>query len=166
MIRHTVHMSEQSQVTVSPSWNESSTVMEFRELGADESSEGDMEDLDSVKALTEKLKLQTRRPSYLEWKERLQARPWIDATDSSNVSSPESVEKDTQLSDDWKDGMPYKNICGFDTIDDALQWLRNELVLYLYFISFIFCFNFWLSLYGHCLISNIINYLSIYLSNQ
>lgn len=57
MIRHTVHMSEQSQVTVSPSWNESSTVMEFRELGADESSEGDMEDLDSVKALTEKLKL-------------------------------------------------------------------------------------------------------------
>ncbi|XP_051725042.1 protein FAM167A [Ctenopharyngodon idella] len=127
MIRHTVHMSEQSQVTVSPSWNESSTVMEFRELGADESSEGDMEDLDSVKALTEKLKLQTRRPSYLEWKERLQARPWIDATDSSNVSSPESVEKDTQLSDDWKDGMPYKNICGFDTIDDALQWLRNEL---------------------------------------
>lgn len=115
-------MSEQSQVTVSPSWNES-TVMEFRELGADESSEGDMEDLDSVKALTEKLKLQTRRPSYLEWKERLQARPWIDATDSSNVSGPVSVEKD-----DWRDGVPYKNICGFDTIDDALQWLRNELV--------------------------------------
>uniref|UniRef100_A0A672NLW1 Family with sequence similarity 167 member B n=1 Tax=Sinocyclocheilus grahami TaxID=75366 RepID=A0A672NLW1_SINGR len=70
---------------------------------------GDMEDLDSVKALTEKLKLQTRRPSYLEWKELLQARPWTDATHTSNVSSPGS------------------NICGFDTIDDALEWLRNEL---------------------------------------
>ncbi|KAI2654354.1 Protein FAM167A [Labeo rohita] len=101
--------------------------MEFRELGADESSEGDMEDLDSVKALTEKLKLQTRRPSYLEWKERLQARPWTDATHSSNASSPGPEEKDTQISDIWKDGMPYKNICGFDTIDDALEWLRNEL---------------------------------------
>ncbi|XDV43232.1 hypothetical protein PO909_011748 [Leuciscus waleckii] len=55
-----------------------------------------MVDLDSVKALTEKLKLQTRRPSYLEWKERLQAHPWIDATQSSNVSSPGSVEEDTQ----------------------------------------------------------------------
>ncbi len=106
--------------------------MEFKELGADESSEGNMEDLDSVKALTEKLKLQTRRPSYLEWKERLQARPWTDATHGSNASSPGSVEKDTQLSDIWKDGMPNKNICGFDTIDDALEWLRKELVLYSY----------------------------------
>jgi len=121
-------MSEQSQVTVSPSWNESSTVMEFRELGADESSEDNMEDLDSVKALTEKLKLQTRRPSYVEWKERLQAHPWIDVAQSSDVSSPGPVVEDTQPSDIWKDGMPFKNICGFDTIDDALQWLRNELV--------------------------------------
>ncbi|XP_051503248.1 protein FAM167A-like [Myxocyprinus asiaticus] len=100
--------------------------MEFRELGADESSEGETEHLDSVKALTEKLKLQTRRPSYLEWKERLQTRPWTDATHSSSVSSG-SVEKDTSLADIWKDGMPYKNICGFDTIDDALEWLRREL---------------------------------------
>ncbi|XP_065144254.2 protein FAM167B [Paramisgurnus dabryanus] len=98
--------------------------MEFRELGADESSEGEPEDLDSVKALTEKLKLQTRRPSYLEWKERLQTRPWT--TNPANVSSA-SVEKDTNLPDVWKDGMPYKNICGFDTIDDALEWLRIEL---------------------------------------
>ncbi|XP_052001855.1 protein FAM167A-like [Xyrauchen texanus] len=100
--------------------------MEFRELGADGSSDGESGDLDSVKALTKKLKLQTRRPSYLEWKERLQTRPWADATQSSNVSSG-SVEKDTNLSDTWKDGIPYKNICGFDTIDDALEWLRSEL---------------------------------------
>lgn len=102
--------------------------MEFRELGADESSEGETEDLDSVKALTEKLKLQTRRPSYLEWKERLQTSPWTDATNSASVSSG-SVEKDTNESDIWKDGMPNKNICGFETIDDALEWLRNELVM-------------------------------------
>ncbi|KAG8013564.1 hypothetical protein GBF38_022004 [Nibea albiflora] len=43
--------------------------MDLKEFG-DESSEGDTEDLDNVKALTEKLKLQTRRPSYLEWQER------------------------------------------------------------------------------------------------
>ncbi|XP_078536848.1 protein FAM167B-like [Lissotriton helveticus] len=46
----------------------------FKELG-EEASSCDA-DLDSVKALTAKLKLQTRRPSYLEWKEQVQRQPW------------------------------------------------------------------------------------------
>lgn len=101
--------------------------MDFQELGG-ESSEGDTEDLDSLKALTEKLKLQTRRSSYLEWQERLQRRPWTegfskDALDSAGrvVSAPAPRRlEDTDV--------VVGNICGFDTIDDALEHLRKELV--------------------------------------
>lgn len=101
--------------------------MDFQEFGG-ESSEGDTEDLDSLKALTEKLKLQTRRPSYLEWQERLQRRPWTegfstDGPDSGgqvvSIPAPRRIE-DTDV--------VVGNICGFDTIDDALEHLRKELV--------------------------------------
>lgn len=101
--------------------------MDFQEFGG-ESSEGDAEDLDSLKALTEKLKLQTRRPSYLEWQERLQRRPWTQAFSTDGPDSggqlvstpaPRRVE-DTDV--------VVGNICGFDTIDDALEHLRKELV--------------------------------------
>lgn len=101
--------------------------MDSKEL-VDESSEGDTEDLDSVKALTEKLKLQTRRPSYLEWQERVQSRPWIE---SYSAHSPESGGEvvsmpATQRTDGSE--VVVGNICGFDTIDDALEFLRKELV--------------------------------------
>uniref|UniRef100_A0A667ZX64 Family with sequence similarity 167 member B n=1 Tax=Myripristis murdjan TaxID=586833 RepID=A0A667ZX64_9TELE len=72
-------------------------------FGGDDLTEADTEDLDSVKALTEKLKLQTRRPSYFEWQERLQSGPWKEGS------------------------LVVRNICGFDTIDDALEFLRKEL---------------------------------------
>lgn len=91
--------------------------MEFKEL-TDETSEGDAEDLDSVKALAEKLKLETRRPSYLEWQERVRSRPWAD---SARPAAPEPQRE--QESD-----AAVRNICGFDTIDDALAFLRKELV--------------------------------------
>ncbi|KAM4723526.1 protein FAM167A [Anableps anableps] len=100
--------------------------MDFKELGAD-CSEGDAEDLDSVKALTEKLKLQTRRPSYLEWQERLQSRPW---TDRSPTDSPDSAGGDVSIPAILRNDnseMVVRNICGFDTIDDALEFLRKEL---------------------------------------
>lgn len=93
--------------------------MDFQEIGG-ESSEGDTEDLDSLKALTEKLKLQTRRPSYLEWQERLQSRPWTEnGVDPGHVSAPRRNEDADVV---------VGNICGFDTIDDALEHLRKELV--------------------------------------
>lgn len=92
--------------------------MEFK-APSDESSEGDAEDLDSVKALTEKLKLQTRRPSYLEWQERVQSRPWAaSAARAAAPAGPREQEPD----------LAVRNICGFDTIDDALAFLRKELV--------------------------------------
>lgn len=94
--------------------------MEFKEL-SDESSEGDAEDLDSVKALTEKLKLQTRRPSYLEWQERVQSRPW--AASEARAAAPAGQREPEPEPD-----LAVRNICGFDTIDDALAFLRKELV--------------------------------------
>lgn len=106
--------------------------MDFKEFG-EESSEGEAEDLDSVKALTEKLKLQTRRPSYLEWQERVQSRPWTDSysADSLDAGGPAVSIPASQRNEDSE--VVVRNICGFDTIDDALEYLRKELV------SFILC---------------------------
>lgn len=85
---------------------------------SEEPSEGDAQALDSVKALTEKLKLQTRRPSYLEWQERVQSRPWADSAGRAAPAGRREQESDVAV----------RNICGFDTIDDALAFLRKELV--------------------------------------
>ncbi|KAJ0008836.1 hypothetical protein NQD34_016251 [Periophthalmus magnuspinnatus] len=86
------------------------------------SSEGDPEDLDSLKALTQKLKLQTRRPSYLEWQERVQSRPWKNSftADCSEEVVPAILRNEHSQ-------LVVRNICGFDTIDDALEFLRKEL---------------------------------------
>ncbi|KAK7904835.1 hypothetical protein WMY93_017442 [Mugilogobius chulae] len=89
------------------------------------SSEGDPEDLDSLKALTQKLKLQTRRPSYLEWQERVQSRPWKDIN-AENCSEEQVPSVPTILRDENSEFV-VRNICGFDTIDDALEFLRKEL---------------------------------------
>lgn len=109
-----------------------SAPMEFKEFG-DESSEGDTEDLDSVKALTEKLKLQTRRPSYLEWQERVQSRPWTESYSADSLDSGGEVVSipATQRNEDSE--VVVRNICGFDTIDDALEYLRKELVSFILF---------------------------------
>lgn len=98
--------------------------MDFQELGG-ESSEGDTEDLDSLKALTEKLKLQTRRPSYLEWQERLQSRPWAENFSANGLDSGQVVSVPRRNEDA---DVVVGSICGFDTIDDALEHLRKELV--------------------------------------
>ncbi|KAJ8385547.1 hypothetical protein AAFF_G00185010 [Aldrovandia affinis] len=103
--------------------------MEFKELGGEEDSDGETEDLDSVKALTEKLKLQTRRPSYLEWKERLQSQPWKDepaSPDDTSVATEKDANQLEVVMDEDSDPT-VRNVCGFDTLDDALDWLRKEL---------------------------------------
>lgn len=105
--------------------------MDFKEFGGDDLTEADTEDLDSVKALTEKLKLQTRRPSYFEWQERLQSGPWKEGSADSSTLNPDSggpvVNTPVILRDDNSE-LVVRNICGFDTIDDALEFLRKELV--------------------------------------
>ncbi|XP_068924193.1 protein FAM167B [Petaurus breviceps papuanus] len=81
----------------------------FRALGEEEEQE-DSETLDSLKALTAKLKLQTRRPSYLEWTARVQSQAWGQGHARAELQQPDPGA-----------------ICGFHTLDDALQWLREEL---------------------------------------
>lgn len=104
-----------------------SPLMDFKAFG-EESSEGDAEDLDSVKALTEKLKLQTRRPSYLEWQERVQSRPWTESSSADGPDSGGEVVSIPATARNENSEVVVRNICGFDTIDDALEFLRKELV--------------------------------------
>ncbi|XP_059546355.1 protein FAM167B [Myotis daubentonii] len=66
------------------------------------------ESLDSVKALTAKLQLQTRRPSYLEWTAQVQSQTWRTARAGPGPGEPGAI-------------------CGFDSMDSALEWLRREL---------------------------------------
>ncbi|XP_051044868.1 protein FAM167B isoform X2 [Phodopus roborovskii] len=80
--------------------------LKFQAVGEDE--EDEEESLDSVKALTAKLQLQTRRPSYLEWTARVQNPAWCRVH-----ARPEPGRPGT--------------ICGFDSMDSALEWLRREL---------------------------------------
>ncbi|XP_030320176.1 protein FAM167B isoform X1 [Calypte anna] len=86
--------------------------LKFKELGEEEPT-WEEESLDSLKALTAKLKLQTRRPSYLEWEARVQGQPWRSRTPGGADQGP---------GDEWDGG-----ICGFATMEAALEWLRTEL---------------------------------------
>ncbi|XP_048793455.1 protein FAM167A [Lagopus muta] len=96
--------------------------------------------LRSLKALTEKLRLETRRPSYLEWKAKLEEQAW---------KSPQPVgdEEGNEAKKGTEDTVPLRNvqlhlngspaqdkvtltsgkIGDFESIDEALTWLRKEL---------------------------------------
>ncbi|KAM6992134.1 protein FAM167A [Tautogolabrus adspersus] len=86
----------------------------------------------SLKALTEKLRLETRRPSYLEWKARLEA----EGRDSENGKGLSVVELEKEVatpkeavvnSDGIQCKLPSGVLKGFGNIDEALSWLRREL---------------------------------------
>ncbi|XP_048205820.1 protein FAM167B [Perognathus longimembris pacificus] len=81
--------------------------LKFQAVG-EEDEEQEEESLDSVKALTAKLQLQTRRPSYLEWTARVQSQAWHRTQARSGLRG-------------------HGAICGFDSMDSALEWLRQEL---------------------------------------
>ncbi|XP_017657446.1 protein FAM167B isoform X2 [Nannospalax galili] len=81
--------------------------LKFQAVG-EEDEEDEEESLDSVKALTAKLQLQTRRPSYLEWTARVQSQAWCRAQGKPGPGGPGAI-------------------CGFDSMDSALEWLRREL---------------------------------------
>lgn len=90
--------------------------VKFSELGAEEPAAGE-ESLAGVKALTAKLKLQTRRPSYLEWEARVRGQPWGRPTPrgAKGTSGHPRAEQDG-------------SVCGFPGMEEALEWLRTELV--------------------------------------
>ncbi|XP_061305732.1 protein FAM167B [Pezoporus flaviventris] len=92
--------------------------LKFKELGEEEAAWKE-ESLDSVKALAAKLKLQTRRPSYLEWEARVRGQPWHAQTPGGTRGAQKSMGHH----EDQHDG----GICGFATMEAALEWLRMEL---------------------------------------
>ncbi|NXV21032.1 F167A protein, partial [Cepphus grylle] len=98
--------------------------------------------LRSLKALTEKLRLETRRPSYLEWKAKLEEQAWKspqpageeeeEATAAKKAMGETVPLSKVQL---HLNGSPAQDkvtltsgrIGGFESIDEALTWLRKEL---------------------------------------
>ncbi|NXX46939.1 F167A protein, partial [Tricholaema leucomelas] len=96
--------------------------------------------LRSLKALTEKLRLETRRPSYLEWKAKLEEQAW-------KSPQPSGEEEVTEAKKAMEETVPLRKvqlhlngspnqdkttvtsgrIGGFESIDEALTWLRKEL---------------------------------------
>ncbi|KAM8952581.1 protein FAM167A [Pelodytes ibericus] len=100
--------------------------------------------LRSLKALTEKLRLETRRPSYLEWRAKLEDQPWKTPKSPEEVEDKEEVVKDKTLAREEEATTNVKQVqgseCippesplipgkmhGFENIDEALNWLRKEL---------------------------------------
>uniref|UniRef100_A0A8B9G0A4 Protein FAM167A n=1 Tax=Amazona collaria TaxID=241587 RepID=A0A8B9G0A4_9PSIT len=99
--------------------------------------------LRTLKALTEKLRLETRRPSYLEWKAKLEEQAW-----KSPHPAGEEEEETTEAKKAVGETVPLRKvqlhlngssaqdkvtltsgrIGGFESIDEALTWLRKELV--------------------------------------
>ncbi|XP_075940137.1 protein FAM167A [Anarhichas minor] len=109
---------------------EKNTVPAGAECGGDVDLPTD-DHLMNLKALTEKLRLETRRPSYLEWKARLEAESF---GESSSVKSPIQVEPEGNVVSPAEtvvksDVIQCKSgvLKGFENIDEALSWLRREL---------------------------------------
>uniref|UniRef100_A0A8C3ERB6 Family with sequence similarity 167 member B n=1 Tax=Corvus moneduloides TaxID=1196302 RepID=A0A8C3ERB6_CORMO len=92
--------------------------LKFKELGEEEPT-WEEENLDSVKALTAKLKLQTRRPSYLEWEARVRGQRWGARTPAGTWGAEQSPGHPKEQQDG--------GVCGFATVEAALEWLRTEL---------------------------------------
>ncbi|XP_059782773.1 protein FAM167A [Balaenoptera ricei] len=95
--------------------------------------------LRSLKALTEKLRLETRRPSYLEWQARLEERTWpfprpvagqrgrVEEEPSLPPGAPRRHPPPNGMASQ-DDGAPSTGkLEGFESIDDAIAWLRKEL---------------------------------------
>lgn len=89
----------------------------------------------NLKALTEKLRLETRRPSYLEWKAQVEAasvkgKRNVDAlVQAGPEGGPEETVADSDL---FQCNLPSGVQKTFANIDEALRWLRRELVRQLF----------------------------------
>ncbi|XP_055144280.1 protein FAM167A [Symphalangus syndactylus] len=101
--------------------------------------------LRSLKALTEKLRLETRRPSYLEWQARLEEQTWPFPRPAADPhASLEEGERGGQeallpLGETGQHPAPARSASqgarplssgkleGFQSIDEAIAWLRKEL---------------------------------------
>uniref|UniRef100_A0A8C8RRJ5 Family with sequence similarity 167 member A n=1 Tax=Pelusios castaneus TaxID=367368 RepID=A0A8C8RRJ5_9SAUR len=97
--------------------------------------------LRSLKALTEKLRLETRRPSYLEWKAKLEDQTWKSLKPGGEEEvkgQKKTTEEAVPLrkvqghlkgsSSQEKVTLTSGKLSGFENIEEALNWLRKELV--------------------------------------
>lgn len=96
--------------------------------------------LRSLKALTEKLRLETRRPSYLEWQARLEEQTWPfprspaeqgecgEEDPSSPRREPRRHSPPNGSGPQDTGPQPTGKLEGFESIDEAIAWLRKELV--------------------------------------
>ncbi|KAM6138269.1 protein FAM167A [Phoenicopterus ruber ruber] len=100
--------------------------------------------LRSLKALTEKLRLETRRPSYLEWKAKLEEQAWKSPQPAGEEEEEEEANEAKKATGETVplrkvqlhlNGSPVQDkvtltsgrVGGFESIDEALTWLRKEL---------------------------------------
>ncbi|CAG5928112.1 unnamed protein product [Menidia menidia] len=81
----------------------------------------------TLKALTEKLRLETRRPSYVEWKAQLEVEKLDEAGTGKCPIRFEPKGTEVANSDDIPRKLPSRELKGFENIDEALIWLRREL---------------------------------------
>lgn len=93
------------------------------------------DDLTNLKALTEKLRLETRRPSYLEWKARLEVARFQEPASGqrqvfrAELDRKEATPKETEVNPDLLHRKLSSGVLkGFGNLDEALKWLRRELV--------------------------------------
>ncbi|KAJ6654288.1 hypothetical protein lerEdw1_007209 [Lerista edwardsae] len=98
------------------------SLVQFKELLGEEEPHAGEENLDRVKALAAKLKLQTRRPSYLEWEARVQSPSWRGGRRSLRESGGGEA-----AGGGGRAPATLKTACGLPTVDEALEWLRLEL---------------------------------------
>ncbi|XP_040325811.1 protein FAM167A [Herpailurus yagouaroundi] len=96
--------------------------------------------LRSLKALTEKLRLETRRPSYLEWQARLEEQTWPFPRPAAEQGEcgeeePSSPQREPGQHAPRNGGasqaagpQPAGKLEGFESIDEAIAWLRKELM--------------------------------------
>ncbi|XP_049487335.1 protein FAM167A [Panthera uncia] len=96
--------------------------------------------LRSLKALTEKLRLETRRPSYLEWQARLEEQTWpfprpAAEQEECGEEEPSSPQREPRQHAPRNGGasraagpQPAGKLEGFESIDEAIAWLRKELM--------------------------------------
>lgn len=95
--------------------------------------------LRSLKALTEKLRLETRRPSYLEWQARLEEQAWPLPRPAAEQQRECGEEEPSPPRETRQHPPPSASarqeagagatgkLEGFKNIDEAIAWLRKEL---------------------------------------
>ncbi|KAM6220469.1 protein FAM167A [Rhynchocyon petersi] len=122
--------------------------IQIEEVGGEEGTEGAAlpadDHLRSLKALTEKLRLETRRPSYLEWQAKLEEQTWTfpkpAAQQEANPEKRQCGEENSLPPGEPRQPPPpngrpsggpgpltTSKLEGFESIDAAITWLRKEL---------------------------------------